>query len=171
MPSSIASIEPNWDEIVLDSVLEYYKQFTKQPIEEDGLKKWFSYSTLVKAVASMRLENNVLVCKSGCKLVQNMWKEEKEMYNRFNVSMDHVSNSAIKKILQALLNAADYRNDKDVKITELQSTNLFGESNNWITTSNKQLLKGGGTKRVEAWRRNLTQRLQQLRKSNSNEEK
>jgi hypothetical protein len=173
MPSSIASIEPDWDEIVLDAVLANYNQFIikgNQPLTKDEIK-WFSYSSLVRAVASMRLEKNVLVCKTGCQSVQEMWNNEKELYTRIASNIDHNEKSAVKKILQALLTAADYRNDKDEPITELQSTNLFGRSNNWITTSNEQLLKGGGTKRVDAWRRNLTQRLQRFRKSNSNEEK
>lgn len=178
------SIETDWDKIVLEAALNFYKESINTDVKYEDISTFLKYSDLVKAVSSMKVVNgqeSYLVCSSNCaSIVKEIWKKENEFLavKLKNASGNFIQSkySAVERILKGLLKGADFRDKNNDQISDLEKSNLMKEKydptmNPFVTK--KKLLKsfsGGGLsqKATQPWRKELTRRVQQNRVTKKN---
>jgi hypothetical protein len=173
------SIETDWDKIVLEAALTFYKESIKTDVTDGDISTFLKYSDLVKAVSSMKVVNGKdphLVCSSNCaSIVKEIWKKENIfLAEKLGIKAENVQqskHSAVERILKGLLKGADFRDKNNDQILGLERSNLMADK--YDPTMNpfatqKKLLKSfsGGSlsqKATQPWRKELTRRVQQNR--------
>ena len=160
-------IETDWDKIIKETALNYYKKKNVQNIVITDID-FLNYSELVTAVSSMVVKKDVVVCTSKCsEIVTKMWKSENNILKeKKGDNFVHQELSAIKPIIEGLLKASDFRDKKDNPITTIEKTNFLVEKDTgFISGKAKPVLTGGGlTQRSkQQWRKEVTRRVQQAR--------
>ena len=172
---STAPIVADWDDIVLDAVTTYYKNLNFN-VTKSKVANFFSYSQLVKAVSSMKVQGNNLICDPvECAAVTKMWNAENTFVTAAGAIFSE-DNSAVKKVLEGLVVTARFKNASNDLINDVNNSNLFkNDITNYVAYSNQKMLRntlsetqsGGRNKTVSVrpWQKNLTLRLQHVRDS------
>ena len=172
------SIETNWNFIIQKAAADYYNGLpdkTSSEITQQEVAVFLDYNALAKAVSSMKVKNEHLICGSGCKdILRQIWDIEMQFFQRHGLPPFDENVSAVKKIVDGLIAASKFTNSRGDPLS-INESNLFRDDvhTNFFGVEKDRVLKveeqqTGGTRRVPAqkdwrkdWRKELTRRVSQ----------
>ena len=176
--SNSMSIETNWNFIIQKATADYYNtlpESTSAEISQQDVAVFLDYNALAKAVSSMKVKNEHLICGSGCKnIVRQIWDVEMQFFEHHGLPPFGEHNSAVKKIVEGLIAASKFANSHGDPLL-INDSNLFRDDvhTNFFGVAKDAILKveekqTGGTRRAPAqkdwrndWRKELTRRVSQ----------